>query len=253
MRTHDRGSLRLLNDVETAAVRLVCLPHSGGSAATFRAWSAAVPAHTQLIAAQYPGHADRIAEAPAGSVEELAGLIAEDLLRLDPATPCALFGHSLGALVAYETARVMQERGAGPRWLFVSGAPAPELAGGGTTHRSDDEDLWQSLRELGGIEPAVAENDELRELLLPVLRSDIALSETYRPAPGRAPLECRVRGYRTTGDPLVDAAGLDAWASVCAGPFSTRQWPGGHFWFVEDPAELVGDIAAVLTGSEVLR
>ncbi|MGW1373908.1 thioesterase II family protein [Streptomyces sp. NPDC002446] len=251
IRTRHRGWVRALNSVECPAVRLVCFPHSGGSAATYRAWSSAMPGDTQLLAVQYPGHADRIAEAPASSVAEMGSSVAAELLQLDPA-PCALFGHSLGALAAYETARVLQDNGRPAHWLFVSGAPAPSQAGGGSTHRATDEELWSTLRELGGIEPDVAEDAELRELMLPVLRSDITLNETYRPAPHPEPLTCRVRGYYHTEDPLVDGARLGAWASVGTGPFSVRSWPGGHFRLLSDSAELTADIVAVLTEGEAL-
>jgi pyochelin biosynthetic protein PchC len=250
-RTPDRGWVRSLNGVERPADRLVCFPHSGGSVATYRAWSSAMPAHSQLLAVQYPGHADRIAEAPASSIAEMATSVAAELQRLDPA-PCALFGHSMGALVAYETARVLQESGTPVDCLFVSGAPAPWLTAGGTTHLLSDDELWSLLRNMGGIDPDVADDVELRELLLPVLRSDIALHETYRPKPPDASLNCRVRGYFNTEDPLVDAAGLEAWARSGTGPFSVRALPGGHFRFLSDPEELIRDILSVLAESEVV-
>ncbi|MFF8267519.1 thioesterase II family protein [Streptomyces sp. NPDC016562] len=252
LRTRDRGWLRALTSVEVPADRWVCFPHSGGSAGTYRAWSSAMPATAQLLAVQYPGHADRMSEAPADSVAEIASRVAEELMRLEPA-PCALFGHSLGALVAYETARVLQENGRPPRCLFVSGAPAPWHAGGGTTHRAGDDELWNALRDLGGIDPGIADDPELRDLLLPVLRSDITLNETYRPAPDPEPLHCEVRCYSNTEDPLVDGARLDAWAGVGDGRFSMRSWPGGHFRLLSDPAELIGDIAETLARSGAVR
>lgn len=252
IRTRDRGWLRALGGVTGPAGRLVCFPHSGGSAATYRAWSPAMPEDMELLAAQYPGHADRIAEAPAGSIAEIGSHVARELSRLDPAR-CVLFGHSLGALVAYETARAMRDLGTPPRALFLSGAPAPLAAGGGTTHRADDEELWQALRDLGGIAPEIADDPELRELLLPVLRSDITLHETYRPPAGAEPLDCRIRCYHNTGDPLVDAARAGAWDAVAAGRFDVRALPGGHFRFLSHPAELIDDITAVLAESEVLR
>lgn len=244
--------MRALNNVESPVHRLVCFPHSGGSAATFRAWSSALPGNVELLAVQYPGHADRIAEAPATSIAEIGAGVAAELLRLDPAR-CALFGHSLGALAAYETARALQDNGEAPHCLFVSGAPAPWQAGGGTTHLAGDDELWDCLRELGGIDPDVADDAELRELLLPVLRADITLNETYAPQPQSEPLQCQVRGYYNTDDPLVEGAQLEAWAAVGTGRFSVRAWPGGHFRFLADPAELTGDILAVLTESAVLR
>lgn len=211
-----------------------------------------MPLGTELLAVQYPGQADRIAETPASSIAEMTLCITAELSRLTPAR-CALFGHSLGSLVAYETARMLQEHGNPAHWLFVSGAPAPSQAGGGTKHLVSDEELWAALRDLDGIDPAAADDAELRDLVLPTLRSYIALTETYRPAPHPEPLHCQVRCYRNTEDPLVDGTRLGAWAEVGTGPFSVRAWPGGHFQFLSDPAELIADVVAALGQSEVLR
>ncbi|MFI1190972.1 thioesterase II family protein [Streptomyces californicus] len=252
MRTRDRDGVRALNDVGRPARRLVCFPHSGGSAATFRDWPSAVPEDCELLAVQYPGHADRIAEEPADSVAGLAARVAEELLELDP-VPCALFGHSLGALVAYETARVLRDRARPVRNLFVSGAPAPGLASGGTTHLRSDDALWSGLRELGGIDPAVADDAELRELLLPVVRADIRLNETYRADPRAEPLDCAVRCYRTTEDPLVDGERLAAWAGTGTGGFSVRTWPGTHFTLVAEPDELIADLVTAFAAEVDVR
>jgi len=252
VRSRNRGWVRVLNSVECPAVRLVCFPHSGGSAATYHAWSSAMDMNTELLAVQYPGQADRIAEEPASSIAEMASCVAAELSRLAPAR-CALFGHSLGALLAYETARMLQDHERPAHWLFVSGAPAPAHAGGGTKHRATDEELWSALLDLGGIEPAVADDAEFRDLVLPALRSYIALTENYRPAPHPEPLHCQVRCYYNTEDPLVDGTRLGAWAEVGTGSFSVRAWAGGHFRFLWDPAELIIDVVAALGQSEVLR
>ncbi|MFD7305503.1 thioesterase II family protein [Streptomyces pharetrae] len=252
IRTGDRGWVRVIGEVAHPAGRLVCFPHSGGTAAAYRAWPPALPGNWELLAVQYPGHADRFAEAPANSVAEMASAVAGELLRGDP-VPCSLFGHSLGALVAYETARVLQDHGRPAHRLFVSGAPAPWRAGGGTTHRATDDELWAVLRELGGIDPAVADDPELRELLLPVVRADITLNETYRPAPHPEPLRCPVRCYYNTEDPLVDEERVAGWAEAGTGRFSVRPQPGGHFRLLSDPAELITDLVAALAESEAVR
>ncbi|WP_432934368.1 thioesterase II family protein [Microbispora sp. CA-135349] len=244
--------MRALNSVECPADRLVCFPYSGGTAAAYRAWSPAMPEDTELLAVQYPGQADRIVEAPASSITEMASAVAAELSQLGPAR-CALFGHSLGALVAYETAKVLRDLGQPVHCLFVSGTPAPWQAHGELNHRVGDEELWSALRDLGGIAPDVADDPELRELLLPVLRSYIALSETYRPAPHTEPLTCQVRGYYNTEDPLVNGAEFGAWAAVSTGRFSVRTWPGGHFQSLADPDELIADVVSTLAESEVLR
>ncbi|MBC6447517.1 thioesterase II family protein [Actinokineospora xionganensis] len=245
VRTRDRGWVRAITSGEEPAVRLLCFPHSGGSAATFRGWAAGLPEDVQLLAVQYPGHGDRIAEDPAGGVAEMASAVAAELGRFGPAD-WALFGHSFGSLVAYETARVLQDDGRSARALFVSGARAPRHAGGGTTHRRSDDELWAAVRELGGIEPEIADDPDFRELLLPALRSDITLHETYAPDPHAVPLTAPVHAYHNTEDPLVDAETVARWASVAGGEFSTRAWPGGHFAFAENSTELIADLVACL-------
>lgn len=251
VRTRGRSWIRALSNVERPAVRLVCFPYSGGTAATYRAWSSVIPEDIELLAVQYPGQADRIAEAPASSIPEMASAVAEELSRLDPVR-CALFGHSLGALVAYETAKALRDIGRPVDFLFVSGAPAPGQPRGELKHRLGDEELWSELRDLGGISPEVDE-PEVRDLLLPVLRSYITLTETYRPQPHAEPLACRVRGYYSTEDPLVNGAEFGAWAAVSSGEFSVRTWPGGHFDSLADPGELIADVVSALAGDEVPR
>ncbi|WBB53413.1 alpha/beta fold hydrolase [Verrucosispora sp. WMMD573] len=251
-RRSDRRWVRTLTGVEEPTARLVCFPHSGGTAAVYRPWSSMLPADVALHAVQYPGHADRLAEEPASSIAEMATQVAAELLRMPPAG-CALVGHSLGALVAYETARALRANGSPVHHLFVSGAAGPWLAGGGTTHQLGDDELWAAVAKLGGIEPEIADQTELRDLLLPVLRSDITLHETYRPAPDAAPLDCPVRGYYNTEDPLVDADKVAAWAVVNERGFSMRAWPGGHFRLLSHPDELVGDVLASLMESGVPR
>jgi pyochelin biosynthetic protein PchC len=242
--------VRSLTRVENPAVRLVCFPHSGGTAAAYRAWPASLPGTVELFAVQYPGHADRFAEPPAAGIAEMGARVAEELTGIGPPAGWALFGHSLGALVAYETAAAMP---APVSCLFVSGAAAPWAAFGGDTHRLGDDELWAAVAGLGGVEAEIGDEPELRELLLPVLRADIALHETYRPAPGAAPLRCPVRGYHHTGDVLVDGGRVDAWAAAGDAWCGTRAWPGGHFRPLSEPAELIGDIVTTLAEIGVRR
>ncbi|MFJ2743759.1 thioesterase II family protein [Streptomyces sp. NPDC087440] len=240
----DRGWLRSLNQSDRPAHRLVCFPHSGGTASVYRAWSAALPADGELLGVQYPGRLERMDEEPADSVAQMAACVAADLLRRAP-LPCFLFGHSLGALVAYETALLLEAAGHPVDTLVVSGAPAPWLAGGGSTHRLPDDELWDLLGELGGIDPRLGDDRELRALLLPVLRADIRLNETYRASPHAEPLTCTLRALHHTGDPLVDAARTGAWARATTGAFGLRSGPGGHF---DLPAD-VGALAEALSGA----
>jgi pyochelin biosynthetic protein PchC len=166
---------------------------------------------------------------------------AADLLELSPA-PCVLFGHSLGALVAYEAAVALHDAGVEPVMLCVSGSAAPHLAAGGTTYAAPDAEFWRILCELGGVDPEVAHNTEVRDVVLPTLRSDVRASETYQPRDNMPVLSCAVRCYHGLGDPLVDDAYVDAWASTTTGRFSICRREGAHFHIEVRREELVADV-----------
>ncbi|MEX2971731.1 thioesterase II family protein [Streptomyces sp. C184] len=240
-RIRERGWVRSLTAVERPELRVVCFPYSGGSATAFGGWSTALPPGVELVALQYPGRGDRFGEDFMDDVAAMAAHATAELLRLAP-SPCVLFGHSLGALVAYETAQALRNAGAEPRQLCVSGSPAPALAVGGRIHLAPDDEFWTTLCGLGGIAPGIAESAELREILLPMLRADVRAHETYRPRPAAPPLSCPVRCYHGAGDPLVEEVRLGEWAQITSGDFTLRVRPGGHFHVATDTAGLVADI-----------
>ncbi|GHH10548.1 thioesterase II family protein [Streptomyces rubradiris] len=237
--------LRTLVQASAPTARIVCLPHSGGTAAGYGAWAAGVPAGVELLAAQYPGHGDRFGEPLSTDVRTLGAELASALLRLPP-LPTVLFGHSLGALVAYETALTLGTLGRAPSGLLVSSCPAPGTRGRIRARGVSDGELWSLIRSLGGIDPAVADEPELVEVLLPVLRADITAHEEYRPEPATTPLSCPLRCYHGIRDPLVDTTLLSGWASVTTGPFSLREREGHHFHPFQDAEHLLADITAFL-------
>jgi pyochelin biosynthetic protein PchC len=249
VQVRDPGWIRALSRVADPATRLVCLPHSGGSVDTYRSWSAAMPSDTELLAVQYPGRSDQLPGARPGGIAEMGTHLAAELLRrgADDRTGHALFGHGLGALVAYETALAMHDRGTPPIALLLSGSAAPGDPHDDLPDRSTgDRELWAAMCALGGIDPAIAENAGLRELLLPALRSDMHAARTYRPSPGARLLPCPVRCYYSSGDPLTQGADMTAWAARTTGPFSMKERLGGHFHLWTDTAGLVRDILSTL-------
>ncbi len=240
-RIRERGWLRSLTTVATPTLRVVCFPHSGGSVTAFGDWATAMPPGVELVAIQYPGRGDRFVEPPVDDVSAMAGHVAAELLRL-PTSDHVFFGHSLGAVVAYETALALREVGEEPRRLCVSACLPPGLMENQNLHLAPDDEFWATLCGLGGIEPGIAENAELRELLLPTLRSDLRAHATYLPRTETKPLSCPVTCYHGVGDPLVDETQLAEWAAVTSGDFTLRVRPGGHFHVATDVAELVADI-----------
>ncbi|GAA0583877.1 pyochelin biosynthesis editing thioesterase PchC [Kribbella sandramycini] len=219
----------------------MCFPHAGGSAASYAVFGPLLPPRTELAVVQYPGRGDRFAEPFEDDVRRMAAAVSAELLALEPA-PLTLFGHSLGALVAYETALLLQQNDVPLARLAVSASPPPRLAGGGDTHLRDDDELWKIVCGFGGVEPEIAADEDLRGVLLPILRSDVRANELYEPPGDPNALDCPVRCYHGIGDPLIDESQLPEWAEVSTGPFALQRRPGGHFHIYAEPGVLIGDI-----------
>jgi pyochelin biosynthetic protein PchC len=246
MSTSRQSWLRQLRGEQSPKTRLVCFPHSGGSVNCYAAWAAAMGPGVQLLGVQYPGRADRLDAPPVSRVREMATRVAAGLSELEP-LPLALFGHSLGALVCYETALELLPMGLAPSCLMVSGSPPPGHASGGQVHLAADKELWNVVCRMGGIEPEVADSDEFASLLLPALRADITASETYQPRPHTAQLSCPVRCHYGTSDHFLDASLLPAWATVTRGDFMLLGHPGGHFQVYADASGILNEVRDVMT------
>lgn len=241
--TREQGCVRTLAAAGATTARLVCFPHSGGSATAYRDWAAALPSGVELLAVQYPGRGDRFGEQLVDDVAELARHVVQELLRL-PCGDQVLFGHSLGAMVAYETAVLLRDMGREPAKLCVSACLPPGQLANREVHLAPETEFWQILCDLGGIDPRVAQNRELRELMTPVLRSDLRAHATYQPSLATKPLSCPVTCYHGVGDPLIDQTRLSTWADVTSDELTMRVRPGGHFHVTNDIAQLVSDVLA---------
>ncbi len=223
-----------------ARLRLFCFPHAGGAASFFRTWCHQFPADIEIVAVQYPGREDRIREACIDQAQALAQSICQAMTPvLDQ--PIALFGHSMGAIVAYEVARQLAGRGTPVDRLFVSCHPAPQCQSDTAVHLQDDDGLVDEVRRLGGMSEAILANEELRDLMLAPLRNDYRLIETYRsdPLPG---IDSAVVAYLGDSDPDVDTDEVRAWAEVTRGPFKSRTFVGDHFYLVPQKLQLIKDL-----------
>jgi pyochelin biosynthetic protein PchC len=226
------GWLRRLVPRPEAAVRLVCFPHAGGGASVYRAWANALPDHVEVLAVQYPGRGDRHAEPGLLSITALADAIAAELSR-SVSPPYALFGHSVGAIVAYETAVRLSPA---PSQLVVSGRSAPRHTRPGTVHRRGEPALLAELDRYGGTPPAVLADPELRALLLSALAADVEAIETYRPDPATPPLDCPISVLLGDADDTVTPAEAADWADHTTTGFDQQTFPGGHF-YLHPPSE----------------
>ncbi|MFD0150081.1 thioesterase II family protein [Streptomyces sp. NPDC055721] len=217
-----------------APYRLVCFPHAGGSAQFFGSWSDALPG-IEVQSVLYPGRAQRIAEPPPVDLRGMVADIAEALRPLDD-RPLVFFGHSMGAVIAYETALLLKRRGTPILRLFASGCRAPHrerpsLPDGG---EFTEEAVVAAVMELGGVDAELMANKMMRELVLPYLIGDLRMFEAYEHRATDV-LDCPVTAIAGDTDEHVTAAEADFWSVVTRGPFRRHQLPGGHFYLTDHP------------------
>ncbi|URM90689.1 alpha/beta fold hydrolase [Streptomyces sp. MRC013] len=231
------------------SVRLFCLPYGGGGTSIYAAWPSLFPDDVEVCPVELPGRLTRWREKAFERAEPLVDELATALSgELD--VPYALFGHSMGALLAFELARALRRRGAAePRVLFVSGAPAPQLRRRHRQiHDQPDDVVVGRLRELGAVPEEVYAEPELLDLLMPTIRADFSVVETYvhRPEP---PLGCPVVAFAGTEDREVPADRVDPWHEQTTGGFTRRLLPGDHFFLHSARTALLDSVRAALTAT----
>ncbi|MBB6552342.1 thioesterase II family protein [Nonomuraea rubra] len=226
-------ALACLGENPAAALRLICFPHSGGQPGMFRRWVAGLAPDVEVWGATLPGRATRVSEPFARQWSPLVAEITDAVLDQVPG-PVALFGHSLGALLAFEVGRALTLAGRAPEHLVVSARATPATPYPLTLPDGDEELIDAVDRVYQGIPAALRDSPELLRLFAPVLRADLELAVSYvfRPGP---PLSCPITALGGTDDPTVSEAELSAWRRHTSGAFASARFPGGHFYL--DAAE----------------
>ncbi|MCF7223317.1 thioesterase II family protein [Marilutibacter chinensis] len=226
--------------------RLFCFPYAGGNAFAFARWQEALDPSIEVCAIQAPGRGARIGEAPIDSLPALLRAVAPEVARLDD-LPFSFFGHSVGALVAFELARYLRLHGMRlPEHLIVSGCQAPQFRSAPRgLHALDDASFVNLLRLYAGTPPEVLENQELMALLLPTIRADFSLAENYRyrfspllPVP--------VSVFAGTHDENKGAGQVDGWQKETSRACSIAWFEGGHFFLNEQRDRVLRCIESTL-------
>jgi amino acid adenylation domain-containing protein len=219
-----------------ARLRLFCFPYAGSGASIFRIWSDSLPADVELCPVELPGRGTRPMETPFTQLAPLVEALARALLPvLDK--PFAFFGHSFGALVGFELARQLRrESGVQPVRLFVSADRAPQFFHRDRPmHALPEREFLIELRRLNGIPGEVLEEAELMQIMIPILRADLAVYETYEYST-ELPLDCAITTYGGLQDHRVSQGHLEAWRDQTNASFSLRMFPGDHFfWHTTQP------------------
>jgi len=234
-----------------AKVRLICIHHAGGSTKYFESWPDLLPEDVEVLAVALPGRGLRRAEPP---FRELGPAVAEIVAGMAPYLdrPYALFGDSIGALVCFEVIRSLRRAGLPlPVRLFASGMVAPHIVWWSPEqplHRSPDEDLFQGLiRDAGMLDEKSLADDDLREVMLPVLRADLEIAETYE-FYSEPRLAVPVTAIRGAEDILLTPEQLEGWSEHTDAGFEHIAMPGNHFYSRDRPADLMACIVERLRG-----
>ncbi|MFI5933817.1 thioesterase II family protein [Actinoplanes sp. NPDC051494] len=237
--TDDSRWLRRFQPAQPGAPRLVCFPHAGGSASYFLPVAQALAPQVEVFAVQYPGRQDRFTEPRVEDIATMAGRLHAVITRWGPG-PLTLFGHSMGAIVAYEVARrLRRDRPDQELHLFASGRRAPHRTRSEPAlHTLDDAGLITMTRALGGTATAVLDDPDMLRMILPALRSDYTAIETYHWEPDGAPPPCPVTALTGDSDPRTTPEEAAAWEQHSQHPFDLQVLPGGHF-FLTDQAPAV--------------
>jgi len=221
-----------------ARLRMFCFPYAGGGASAYRGWGASLPQEIEVCPVQLPGREGRLREPPFTRSEEMITAIADALTPwLD--LPFVFFGHSMGGMIGFELTRELRRRGRTlPLHLFVSGRRAPQLpARDEPIHDLPEPEFIERLRELDGTPEEVLQHAELMKLLIPLLRADFAVNETYEYAE-EPPIDIGISAFGGLGDVDVSRDDVEAWSVQTRGRFRMRMMPGGHF-FLHNQKDLI--------------
>lgn len=229
-----------------AETRLVVFPHAGGSASAYRPLSGALAPTVEAHTVQYPGRQDRMSEPVVDDLHVLSEQLVDVVAALPK--PFALFGHSMGAVVAFEVARLLEARGLVPAALFVSARRGPNVHEEKAHHLADDATFLAEVIRLGGTAAMVLDDPDIRALALPALRGDYKAIETYRYRPG-PDVTCPIVALTGNADPVVDVSGVENWAEHTTGTFEKEVFEGGHFFLDDNLDAVVARIRGTLTVS----
>ncbi|MGW7460626.1 thioesterase II family protein [Streptomyces sp. NPDC054797] len=238
--TADRLWIRQFHPAPQARMRLLCLPHAGGSASAYFALSKELAPEVEVLAVQYPGRQERRNEPLLDSIEELRDGVAEALTPwLD--RPIALFGHSMGAVLAYEVARLLcRDGGTPPAHLFVSGRGNPALEVTMPLDELDDRAMIKALDDLGGTDMGLLADEDVLRMVAPAIRSDYRAVRTYRHTPGPL-LPCPMTALVGDTDAMAPVEEVDKWRAYTSADFRLKVFQGGHF-YLSNQFQKVGEL-----------
>jgi medium-chain acyl-[acyl-carrier-protein] hydrolase len=222
-----------------AKLRLFCFPYAGGTAKIYHKWHTELPSTVEVCAVQPPGRGNRLTDKPFTHLTPMVEAVAEGILpALDK--PFVFFGHSMGAMMAFELSRLLRQKyRIQPLHVFVSGRMAPQIPPSHPpSYDLPDAEFLEILKELKGTPKELLEHAELMQVMLPLLRADFEVCQTYAYVPG-PPLTCPLTACGGLQDDRIDREDFEAWKWHTSDQFVLRMFPGDHFFIHSDQALLL--------------
>lgn len=242
-----KNFLRFYQPAASAPLLLICFPHAGGSASSFRQWSDFLDSsEVELAVIQYPGREDRFAEPLINNMPELLYALQHALVPHLKGRRFAFLGHSMGGAVAHELAQLLAALSLQPELLIISGRQPPEFHKlDSRIHLSSDKHILEELVRLSSNNQTLCQHPELAEVLLPIIRNDYRLVETYRPQPAR-PLSCPIMVLSGEEDSELPLSQAQAWVSCTTEECIVHRFPGDHFFIASQRAAVIGCVTRAL-------
>ncbi len=220
-------------------LRLFCFPYAGGSAHVFREWQRHLAPEIDVCLVHLPGRAQRMGERPHARLQPLVEEVA-DAIRSESRSPFAFYGHSMGAIISFELARELRRRNCdAPVHLFLSAHRAPIIKRAARpTFDLPVQELIAEILKLNGTPREFFEHPEIQSTLLPLLRADFEITDTYEYR-AESPLTCPITVYGGERDDLAPTQSLPAWEQQTTAEFQLRVFSGDHFFIQSHRAEFV--------------
>lgn len=226
-----------------AVLRLFCFPYGGGAARAYRPWMQTLPPEIDVCAIQLPGRGNRLREPPLTKMSLAVELVGKEIFSLLD-RPYAFFGHSMGAILGFEVARLLRRGGhQRPTHLFVSGHKAPQIPKTEPfTYNLPDAEFIEELQRLNGTPMEVLEHPDMMRMMLPLLRADFESIQTYS-YKHEPPLDCPITALGGLLDPDISRETLETWREQTTAAFNLQMFPGDHFFLHKEQARVLRVIA----------
>ncbi len=244
---HFKAWFRVYEKRPKAKIKLLCLPHAGGSASFFREWAHLMPSNIEVIVVQYPGHEDRIDEPLIDDMHDLVKRLAQACIHCNFInSEYMIFGHSMGGYIAWELVQELQMLGVKlPSHMVVSGSEAPNLKNKGNWHKCADNILLNEINRLFSHSEALAENSEISKMVLPIIRNDYRLVETWEPDKLLNPLAVPISAFYGQDDTEMTKEQAEGWHKLTTKTFDIKSWEGEHFYLINHQNEVISNLVNI--------